>query len=57
VETAFDIAMSLMKLEHHDAGPDLENFFKIVRNTRLKHFLTEKAELTRGSLEASLRVS
>jgi hypothetical protein len=53
VETAFNIALSLLKLDHSNAGPDLEKFFKIVRNTYLKHYLTEKVGFGMESAQAS----
>jgi len=45
VEMAFGIALNLLKLENNDTGPELEQFFKIVRHTYLKNFLTEKVAI------------
>ena len=47
VEMAFSLALNLLKLENNHAGPELEQFFKIVRHTYLKHFLTERVVLKR----------
>jgi|GEM_PF-1228508 len=47
VEMAFNIALNLLKLENNYAGPELELFFKIVRHTYLKNFLTEKVVFQR----------
>ena len=47
VEMAFNIALNLLKLENNQAGPELELFFKIVRHTYLKNFLTEKVVFQR----------
>jgi hypothetical protein len=47
VEMAFNIALNLLKLENNHAGPELELFFKIVRHTYLKNFLTEKVVFQR----------
>ena len=47
VEMAFSLALNLLKLENNQAGPELEKFFKIVRHTYLKNFLTERVILKR----------
>jgi hypothetical protein len=47
VEMAFSLALNLLKIENNHAGPELELFFKIVRHTYLKNFLTEKVVFTR----------
>jgi hypothetical protein len=60
VELAFGIAMNLLSLEANKTDPDLEQFFKIVRKTYLKRFLTEKVDLkteTNSSPRTSLPVS
>jgi hypothetical protein len=44
---AFSIALSLLKLEKNHADPELEKFFKTVRHTYLKNFLTEKVVFKR----------
>jgi hypothetical protein len=45
VELAFGIAMNLLALEANRTDADLEHFFKIVRKTYLKRFLTEKVDV------------
>jgi hypothetical protein len=47
VEMAFSIALSLLKLEKNHPDPDLEIFFKTIRHTYLKNFLTEKVVFKR----------
>jgi hypothetical protein len=47
VEMAFSLALNLLKLENNQAGPELEQFFKIVRHTYLKNFLNESMVLKR----------
>ncbi len=47
VEMAFSLALNLLKLENNHAGPELEQFFKIIRHTYLKNFLTERVVLKR----------
>ena len=47
VEMAFSLALNLLKLENNHAGPELEQFFKIVRHTYLKNFLTESVVIKR----------
>ena len=45
VELAFGIAMNLLALEADHVDSDLDQFFKTVRGTYLKRFLSEKVEL------------
>ena len=47
VEMAFSLALNLLKLEKNHVGPELELFFKIVRHTYLKNFLTERVVFKR----------
>lgn len=42
VETAFMIAINLLSLEANHADPELEKFFKNIRQTYLKNFLDQK---------------
>jgi hypothetical protein len=58
VEMAFGIAMNLLALEPNRADADLDQFFKIVRKTYLKRFLSEKVDLAeKPSSAVSLPVS
>lgn len=58
VEMAFGIAMNLLSLEPNRSDADLDQFFKTVRKTYLKRFLSEKMDMPENSSSArSLPVS
>ncbi len=53
VEMAFSIALNLLSLEKNQADPELEKFFKIVRQTYLRKFLNEKVSVKQEILKES----